>query len=81
MAVARVGSDAAGRRLRSCGRGVVRARFGGLRDLGGRDVRRWSALDQLVELRVGHAAWREAADDTTRQAPGWISAARCLSRG
>jgi hypothetical protein len=66
MAVARVAGDARWR-LRRGWRGAARVRFGGLGDLGGRDIGRWSAFDQLVELRVGHAARVEgsAAVDTT----------------
>ena len=40
--------------LRSGGRLGGSGRFGRLGDLGGRDVGRWSAFNNLVELRVGH---------------------------
>lgn len=63
MAVARVAGDAR-RRLGRGGRGVVRACFGGLGDLGGRDVGRWSAFDQLVQLGVGHAVVGVVLDST-----------------
>lgn len=59
MAVARIAGDAGGWRLWSGGRGGVRARLGRLRNLGGRDVGWWCALDQLVEAGVGHGCYEE----------------------